>query len=495
MKTPSHRALLNGTEFLRWIAGSGPAPHDVGAAEGLEAFVERHRIVGRLIRQIERDEPRWATSAVREHLKGHQSHTERIVQQQLTVARRVIEIAGPEELPIVLKGVSPVVHLSDRTLLRRSADVDVISTNADRLSTSLRRAGFVDGGAICAPHEAANLIADGVEVDVHRHSILCAYPPDAYSTRSSSAGQGTQQFRVGRLVERRILPERLAGDAVAPELGFGRGLRVPSATWSVVIACASLFKDGNWEPYAVSSNNRFATFLEIYELVGCSSFDSALFDDIVAELDAFDSVRFVSRVLARYFPCDPFSRYHSDAAPALQKLANAWFGPWVPASPDLDFFGQTGRELIGTLVPIDILLGGDRSSVSSAVDRTHVWSEGDGRLDVVARIMRLGPNLRVVVRVAGAPSDGTSVMVNFAEGGFSDWVFDSRSGPVCYGEPVGSYASCADGYEVTFDFQARSARSGLEDGEPLPAVVCVVDRAHGSWSSIVFPLRILGGLG
>ncbi|MFE7354698.1 nucleotidyltransferase family protein [Streptomyces sp. NPDC057543] len=276
------------TEVLRWAAGADAIPEDEDFDDGvLLDLVGQHALSGRLERRLSTG-PEWLRRRLGGPVVVMHAETLALVEAHMRAVERIVAGLGEQPPPVLVKGIATGLLTGDKHLLR-CGDIDLVCADGGPLIETLIRLGYERTRAPFL-HELGEYTREGVEIDVHAYLPVPGYGAvrDAYLTPPEHARTWYQPRRAPSM--HAIRHARLV-DGGTVTVG---PVTVPDPCLLAIVLCAHAFLNftNMWslshraKPYV-----KLAELADLHALVQHQAFDVQRFLALVADLDAWDAVR------------------------------------------------------------------------------------------------------------------------------------------------------------------------------------------------------------
>ncbi|AOO85104.1 nucleotidyltransferase family protein [Bosea vaviloviae] len=164
------------TEFLLWIARSGEEGAHIGWRDLDDArlfeLAKKHRVVGRALACLQREDAHRRHASLVELLSEEFVRIKTAARLQSEVTESFLSVARQAGGQFVLiKGNTVFDLLGGEFRLRKTSDIDMISSKPDALHSHLLDLGYVHSWK-ASSHEEINIRYQGTLVDVHKYFPL-----------------------------------------------------------------------------------------------------------------------------------------------------------------------------------------------------------------------------------------------------------------------------------------------------------------------------------
>ncbi|MFJ3713450.1 nucleotidyltransferase family protein [Streptomyces sp. NPDC090053] len=275
------------TQVLRWAAGAPDIPEDQDFDDRvLLDLIGQHALSGRLQQRLPTG-PAWLRDRLGGPVAAMHAGTLALAEAHMRAVDRIVTALGEQQPPpVVVKGIATGLLTGERHLLR-CGDIDLVCADGGPLIDTLTRLGY-ERTRVPFLHELGEFTCEGVEIDVHAYVPVPGYgavrhadltPPERGTWYQPRRVPSMHPIRHGLLVDGGVT--------------VGRA-RVPDPCLLAIVLCAHAFLNftNMWslshraKPYV-----KLAELADLHALVQHDAFDTQQFLTLVAELDAWDAVR------------------------------------------------------------------------------------------------------------------------------------------------------------------------------------------------------------
>ncbi|MGW3498152.1 nucleotidyltransferase family protein [Streptomyces sp. NPDC001020] len=276
------------TQVLRWAAGADTIPEDEDFDDRvLLDLVGQHALSGRLERRLSTG-PEWLRRRLGGPVVVMHADTVALAEAHMRAVARIVAALGEQPPPVVVKGIATGLLTGDKHLLR-CGDIDLVCADGGPLIETLTRLGYERTRAPFL-HELGEFTREGVEIDVHAYLPVPGYGAvrDADLTPPEHA---TPWYRPRRVPSMHAIRHRRLVEGGTVTVGR---VAVPDPCLLAIVLCAHAFLNftNMWslshraKPYV-----KLAELADLRALVRHEAFDTQRFLALVADLDAWDAVR------------------------------------------------------------------------------------------------------------------------------------------------------------------------------------------------------------
>ncbi|TCC09274.1 hypothetical protein E0L21_10700 [Kosakonia quasisacchari] len=241
-------------------------------------------------------------------------------------------MASENVVMFLLKGFSLYLANPKEERLRWCHDVDLISTNSEKLKNKLITLSSAHTHDV-SPHELLTAIAFDIEIDLHRHYPVWSTTPDAGVTKNDD--KLLRMHHHGKLEVCRLIVDDLLFYEQKIAYVNNLSIRLPDAAAAAIIHCAHCYRN------AISRSSvsirhspavKVVELLEIREYLTDDNFNLQRFTQLVWKLKAVESIKFVARVMHSFLADSSLLNIIEKIAPAannnLSRLICIWGGFW-----------------------------------------------------------------------------------------------------------------------------------------------------------------------
>ena len=232
----------------------------------------------------------------------------------------------------IIKGYSFYLHTHQKAKIRKSSDVDILSSDAEKLKRVIIANASEHLGRV-SPHELLNARAFGIKFDLHRHYPV--WSPEAGTGTIVRAVDRAVMYHFGNISVSKLNIDDLMKGGGALIYRSGATLRRADAAAGVLIHCAHCYRNAVSRSSASIRNVppvRICELLELSEYLRAPDFDQNRFLQLVQQLGALESVTLTARLLCDYLNDGTLEAILTTANLAVdrscERLICVWGGFW-----------------------------------------------------------------------------------------------------------------------------------------------------------------------
>lgn len=289
--------------FLIWAIG-GTSDYTGGiSAERIGTLCFDHRVSGRALSRIRRENPKWADQATLDVLTRQQTENRDVVSNQAKAlkALRSKYLTANEPL-ISLKGLGCYALTRNEDHVRRTLDLDLLVAEPERLADALRQDKVKEYRNV-SPHEIINAKIGEMGIDLHAHYPVWSVEGGAADWQTMTGDPTGPVVHHGQLKVGQLTYDHLIDEARTADIFGIDGVLTPDPSAAVLIICAHCFRDFlSFSSVTVRTKPtlRFGDIAEIGNYLSDPDFSTERLLALVELTGGHQALRWMAQIIQRF---------------------------------------------------------------------------------------------------------------------------------------------------------------------------------------------------